>query len=78
MRYGTPVVTTPSGAEGVIDAEKVTAVWETAEDIAACIASLYTDADRLTEMSRRSVEYVKENFSNQNAVNVIAPEFDIK
>lgn len=78
MRYGTPVVTTPSGAEGIIDAEKVTAVWETAEDIAACIASLYTDADRLTEMSRRSVEYVKENFSNQNAENVIAPEFNIK
>ena len=78
MRYGTPVVTTPIGAEGIADAERVTAVRETAEDIAACIASLYTDAGRLTEMSRRSIDYIRENFSNQNAVNVIGPEFDME
>lgn len=78
MRYGTPVVTTPIGAEGIADAGEVAAIQETAEGIAACIASLYSDASRLTEMSRRSIEYVKENFSNQNAVNVIAPEFDME
>lgn len=78
LRYGTPVVTTPIGAEGIEDAERVTAVRETAEDMAACIASLYNDAGRLTEMSRRSIDYIRENFSNQNAVNVIGPEFDME
>ena len=78
MRYGTPVVTTPIGAEGIAAAGEVAVIQETAEGIAACIASMYSDAGRLTEMSRRSIEYIKENFSNQNAVNVIAPEFDME
>ena len=77
MRYGTPVVTTPSGAEGIADAETVMAVEKTAEALASRIAALYTDAQGLTEMSRKSVAYVQKNFSPQNAVNVIGPEFDL-
>lgn len=77
MRYGTPVVTTPTGAEGIPDAEAVMAVEETAEALAKRIAALYNDADALTALSRKSVAYVQENYSPNNAVQVIGPEFDM-
>ena len=77
MRYGTPVVTTPTGAEGIPDAESVMAVEETAEALAKRIAALYNDADTLTALSRKSVAYVQENYSPNNAVQVIGPEFDM-
>ena len=77
MRYGTPVVTTPTGAEGIPDAESVMAVEETAEALAKRIAALYNDADALTALSRKSVAYVQENYSPNNAIQVIGPEFDM-
>lgn len=77
MRNGTPVVTTPTGAEGIKDAESVMAVEETAEALAKRIAGLYNDEAALTELSRRSVDYVKKNYSPANAIQVIGPEFDL-
>lgn len=77
MRHGTPVVTTPTGAEGIPDAESVMAVEETAEALAKRIAALYNDADALTALSRKSVAYVQENYSPNNAIQVIGPEFDM-
>ena len=77
MRYGTPVVTTPTGAEGIPDAESVMAVEETADALAQRIAVLYNDAEALTALSRKSVAYVQENYSPNNAIQVIGPEFDM-
>lgn len=77
MRFGTPVVTTPTGAEGIPDAENVMAVAEDAATIAQKIAGLYNDAEALTNMSRSCIRYVQENYSESNAIAVIGPEFDL-
>lgn len=77
MRFGTPVVTTPTGAEGIPNSENVLAVEESAEALANQIAELYNDEEKLTQMSRNSIAYIQENYSPNNAIKVIAPEFDL-
>ena len=77
MRFGTPVVTTPTGAEGIPNAETVMAVEETAEALAARIAALYNDEAALTSMSRGGIAYIREHYSEENAIRVIGPEFDL-
>ena len=77
MRFGTPVVTTPTGAEGIPNAENVMAVAADAASIAKKIADLYNNAEALTNLSRSCIQYVQENYSERNAIAVIGPEFDL-
>lgn len=77
MRFGTPVVTTSIGAEGIPHAESALAIEDSAEALASRIAALYNDAETLTQMSRNSIVYIQENYSASNAVKVIGPEFDL-
>ena len=77
MRFGTPVVTTPTGAEGIPNAENVMVVAADAASIAKKIAELYNDAEALTSLSRSCIQYVQENYSERNAIAVIGPEFDL-
>ena len=77
MRYGTPVVTTPTGAEGIPNAEQVMAVESDAKKLAETIAALYNDGAALERMSRDAIRYIQENYSPDNAVKVIGPEFDL-
>jgi GT2 family glycosyltransferase len=76
IQYGTPVVTTPTGIEGILGAEDTITVASDAETIARKVAELYTDEERLRTISRRSVAYVQENYSEKNALQAIAEEFD--
>lgn len=78
MRYGMPVVTTSVGAEGIIGSENILSIADDAEEFAARLAALYEDEDALIEMSKKEVEYVKDNFSPQNAIRVIGPEFGLE
>lgn len=78
MRFGTPVVTTPTGAEGIAGAENVMAIEENAEALAKRIAALYQDEAALTEMSRGGITYIRENYSAENAIRVIGEEFDLQ
>jgi len=78
MRFGTPVVTTPTGAEGIPNAEDALAIEETAEALAERIVELYNDGEALTRMSRNSIDYIQKNYSPENAVAVIGPEFDLE
>ncbi len=77
LRYGTPVVTTSVGAEGIIGAEKITVVEDDAAAIAQRISELYDDGDKLAEMSRNGVDYITRCFSPRNAVDIIGPDFDM-
>lgn len=77
MRFGTPVVTTSTGAEGIPNAENALAIENSAEALAERIAVLYNDAEALTQMSRNSITYIQQNYSPENAVAVIGPEFDL-
>lgn len=78
MRYGIPVVTTTTGAEGIPDAEKALLIEDDAKTLAYKLAQLYVDETRLTEMSRNCIAYVQNNYSFENAVEIIAQEFDLK
>lgn len=78
MRFGTPVVTTSTGAEGIPDAESVMVVEDDAVSLAGKIAELYQDADALTAMSQNGVRYIQEHYTPKNALAVIAPEFDLQ
>lgn len=77
MRFGTPVVTTTIGAEGIPNAEDAMVIEDDSKRMAEKLAELYTDGCRLTQMSRNCVSYVQNNYSLENAVDVIAPEFDL-
>lgn len=78
MRFGTPVVTTSTGAEGIPNAEKAMLIEDDAAVLAERIAALYQDADALTAMSRNCISYIQENYSTKNAIKVISPEFDLQ
>ena len=78
MRYGTPVVTTTTGAEGIPNAEAAMLIEDDAKMLAQKLAQLYMDSEKLTQMSQNCVAYVQNNYSFANAIKVIGPEFDLK
>lgn len=75
MRYGMPVVTTSVGAEGIIGAETILCIGNKAKVIARNVVKLYLDKNALQDMSARSYEYIKKNFSMESAWNVIEEDF---
>lgn len=77
MKFGTPVVTTPTGAEGIPGAEQFMVVESDAKALAARIAEIYEDAEVLTAMSRDGISYIQENYSTKMAAKIVGPEFDI-
>lgn len=78
MRFGMPVATTSTGAEGIPNAESAMIVEDDAVAFAQKLAQLYCDRDRLTSMSQSCIAYVQKNYSPENAIDVIAPEFDLQ
>ena len=77
MRYGLPVVTTPCGAEGIIGAESVLAIGNSAAEIAKKIIAVYNDEKELKRMSDAGKQYVKTHYSENEAVNVMKKVFDL-
>ncbi len=77
LRYGTPVVTTSVGAEGIAGAETVMVVEDDPKQLARRIAEVYNNESALTDLSRKGTEYIQKNYSYENAVAVIAPDFDL-
>ena len=75
MRYGMPVVTTSVGAEGITGAEDILCIADEAGELGEKICALYNNKDKLTEMSKASYEYIRKNFSEENAWKVIAEDF---
>lgn len=77
LRYGTPVVTTSVGAEGIVDAEEVMLVEDDGRVLAEKLARLYHDKEALARMSRDGVDYIQKNFSPQNAIEIIGDDFGL-
>ena len=75
MRFGLPVVTTPCGAEGILNAEDCLTVVESAAEMAGRIAALYEDEEKLASLSRTGISYVREHFTQKNAVRALDDEF---
>ena len=66
-----PVITTPIGAEGIINAETILSIKDNAKDFADEIIGLYNDFGTLEEKSNRSYHYIQENFSEKAARRVL-------
>lgn len=75
MKFGTPVATTWVGAEGIQNAEQIMLIEDDAEQFAKKIAALYQNEQELRRMSMDSIEYIRKNFSPQNAMAVIGEDF---
>ncbi|MDE6915041.1 MAG: glycosyltransferase family 4 protein, partial [Lachnospiraceae bacterium] len=75
MRYGIPVVTTSVGAEGIIGAEDILCIADDADALAKVIITKYNNKEFLKQVSAKSYEYIKNNFSQENAWNVVKADF---
>jgi O-antigen biosynthesis protein len=76
MYYGLPVITTPTGAEGLTKGESVMVVRDTSDEMAQAIEDLYTRTDKLNQLSRASRTYVQDNFSREHALQTLDLELN--
>ena len=70
-----PVVTTSVGAEGIEGAERILCIEDEAQAIASKLAGLYNNDVKLTRMSEKSFEYIRNNFSEESAWRIVAKDF---
>lgn len=75
IRYGIPVVTTSVGAEGINKAEDILCIADKPDELAGEIVSKYQDKEYLQQVSLKSYEYIRNNFSQQNAWNIVGDDF---
>ena len=75
MRYGMPVVTTSVGAEGIERAGQILCIEDEVQAIASKLAELYNNDVQLTQMSRKSFEYIRSNFSEESAWRIVEKDF---
>lgn len=66
-----PVVTTPIGAEGISTKENVFEVVSADKNMADAIIHLYSDFDRLAEMTHLSASYINKYYTKKNALDII-------
>jgi GT2 family glycosyltransferase len=66
-----PVITTPIGAEGILNAETVMLIKDSADGFAGEIIRLYNDFEALEDKSNRCYHYIRENFSEDAALRVL-------
>lgn len=61
LYYGCPVVTTPVGAEGIPEAEKIMAIEDNEIDFAEKLSVLYKNTEMLSSMSTNALDYIRTN-----------------
>lgn len=75
MRYGIPVVTTSIGAEGIEGAEQILCIEDDVQIMTERFVALYNDEAELQRMSEESIEYIRDNFSEESAWRIIEKDF---
>ena len=75
LHYGMPIVTTSVGVEGITGVEQVVAVADEEQKMIDIICELYTNGDKLKEMSEESCLFVQKYFSIDSVWNVIKDDF---
>jgi GT2 family glycosyltransferase len=72
LHHGTPVVTTPTGAEGLPGIDDCVSVAAVPEEFAARVLELYIDAGLWNARVERGRAYVAERFSRKRAGEILA------
>lgn len=75
LKFGIPVVTTSTGAEGIVDADDILCVEDEPIKLAKRIIELYKNEDELKTMSKKSTNYIRTYFSEAKAWDVIKEDF---
>lgn len=75
LYYSSVVVTNSVGAEGIEDAESVMAIEDDAASMQDRIIELYNDENKLKEMSKAALEYIKKHNSVEAAWDIIKEDF---
>lgn len=75
LKFGIPVVTTSTGAEGIVDADDILCVEDEPIKLAKRIIELYKNEDELKSMSTKSTNYIRTYFSEAKAWDVIKEDF---
>lgn len=76
LYYGTPMVTTSVGIEGIPDPERVVKVADDAEDFANAVIRLYQDETALAQTVKDYQKLVKQNFSLEAVWNIVKEDFE--
>ncbi len=71
-----PLITTPIGAEGLSLAENAFVVTECDEKMADVIHELYSDYDKLAEMSENCKAFILNHFTSKVAASVVSQDID--
>lgn len=71
LYYQIPLITTSIGAEGMPEAESVMEICDEAELMAEKIVDLYEKYDILDKMSKKTVDYIEQYFSETAAENIV-------
>jgi len=77
MYHGVPVVTTPVGAEGLIEAEDCIAIGAGAPELAQRVIEVYAERERWLHLSSSAQAYVDRFFSREAAVEQLSRDFDL-
>ena len=72
---GLPIVTTDIGAEGIKGIESIVEIQNEPENFVTAVLDLYEDEQKLAEMSSKSIDFIKENFSMDAAWNIVKEDF---
>jgi len=75
MYYQLPIITTSIGAEGLIDIEKTVLIEDRVNAFYQKIIEIYYDISELTQLSKKSVEYINKFYSKEAARNIILEDF---
>ena len=75
LQHGLPLVTTPTGAEGLPDPESVFNVEETAGDFAAALVALERGDSKRLQRCRHYCDYLNEHFSKSRAREILFRDF---
>lgn len=77
MRYGIPLITTETGAEGLDGIEKfIPIAKKEAQDVVQKTLDLYHDDAALVSTSKQEVEYIRKNMSVEHALSILSKDFD--
>jgi GT2 family glycosyltransferase/2-polyprenyl-3-methyl-5-hydroxy-6-metoxy-1,4-benzoquinol methylase len=73
-----PVITTNIGAEGLPDIEKCLIIEDTPENFAGKLINMYNDNKLLETLVENSHNYIMNNFTIDNTLNILKKDFNIK